>query len=133
MRIFTQADVAYLEDVIRRYAEAVQPVFLEFDAAQPAKCHENAEIFFTRHSDHLVVRGWLVVEIGGAAGFFRLVAHSINRSPTSAFVDVTPLEEADRKAYCFIPHLGSDRFVETYFSFVNADAASIFCSDGQGL
>ena len=128
MRIITPADASYFQDVVHSYSEGIRPSFLKFNAAKPAKCHENAELFFDRHPDHPIVRGWLVAEIGGAAGFFRLVAHSINRSPNGGFVDVTPLEEADRKAYCFIPHRGSeeefasmrDRFVETYFPFIDA-------------
>jgi hypothetical protein len=107
MRPVTQQEIAYFEDVTLRYAAGHHPSFLNFEAAERAKCHENAEAFFKRFPDHPIVRGWLVAEISGAPGFFRLVAHSVNRRPDGAFVDVTPLQESDRKAYRFVAHIGS--------------------------
>jgi hypothetical protein len=105
---------------------------LSFEAAQEAKCHENAAAFLAQFPDHPVVHGWLVTEIGDAPEFFRLVAHSVNRSPDGKLVDVTPLHEADRKAYRFVVHGGSDeqfdairlKFPEVLFPFLDCLALS---------
>ena len=123
MRIVTQEERAYFEGVASCYVDGAYPQSLNFDGAEVTKCHENAEAFFGRFPDHPVVRGWLVTEIGGAPGFFRLVAHSLNRKPDGTLIDTTPLPEADRKAYRFVRHVGTEqqfasirtKFPEVYF------------------
>jgi hypothetical protein len=74
----------------------------------------------------------LVMELSGAPGYFRLVAHSVNRAPNGTFVDVTPLSKAERKTYRFVEHHGPEdqfnelkvKFAELYFPIMDALASS---------
>jgi hypothetical protein len=132
MTIVTPQDVAYFEALVGRYARGANTMALNFPATQEGKCHENADAFFRCHPDHPAVRGWLVTELGNAPGYFRLVAHSVNRAPDGTLVDVTPLSDTDRKAYRFVEHDGSDgrfnelkaTFAELYFPIIDALAIS---------
>jgi hypothetical protein len=133
MSIVTPQEVAYFEDVTRHYGRGVIPAVLTSPEAHEARCHENAEAFFVSHPDHPPVRGWLVTELGNAPGYFRLVAHSVNRAPDGTLVDVTPLSEMDRKAYRFVAHEGTEerfnqlktKFPEFYFPLIDALAMSL--------
>jgi hypothetical protein len=132
MAIVTLEEGAYFEDVTRRYACGANLAALSFAEAHETKCHQNADAFFVSHPDHPAVRGWLITELGGALGYFRLAAHSVNRSPNGTFVDVTPLSEADRKAYRFVEHEGPKetfnrlkaKFPEIYFPIIDTLAMS---------
>jgi hypothetical protein len=128
----TDDELAYFSDVAGRYADGLHTSAVTFDRAQAAQCHENAALFSERYPDHEVTRGWLISEIGGAPGFFRIVAHSLNRAPAGTLVDATPLSEVDRKAYKFVMHKGSDdrftilrtKYPELYFPPIDPLAAS---------
>jgi hypothetical protein len=134
MRIVSVEESAYFANVTCRYDRGVTPSILNYSEAHEAKCHENANAFFARHADYPPVRGWLVTELANAPGCFRLVAHSVNRTPNGILVDVTPLRETDRKAYRFVEHEGSEacfnqlrtKFPEMYFPII--DALSISAS-----
>jgi hypothetical protein len=128
----TEDELAYFTDVASKYADGHHTSSVTFDRAQVAKCHENADLFFEQFPNCEVVRGWLLSEIGGAPGVFRIVAHSLNRTPDGNLVDATPLSEADRKAYRFITHNGTDdqftllrnKYPELYFPPIDPFAVS---------
>jgi hypothetical protein len=132
MRIVTQEELSYFGDVTRRYDRATKPVALRFAGAREGQCHDNAKGFSLSHPDHPSVQGWLVAELGNAPGYFRLVAHSVNRAPDRTFVDVTPMSDTDRMAYRFIEHNGpgkwfeqlTSKFPEFYFPIIDALALS---------
>ncbi len=134
MPIVTQHEVGYFRSVVSRYACGTKSAFFEFAEAREGKCHDNAEAFFSQHTNHPPVRGWLVTELGNVPGCFRIVAHSVNRTPQGNLVDVTPLLEADRNAYRFVEHEGADeyfdqmkeKFPEVYFPFVDWSSMSLF-------
>lgn len=119
----TKDELAYFEDVAGRYAGGQYPLHFDFEGATPAGCHQNAELFTERFPDHEIVCGWLVTGIAGAEGFYRIVAHSLNRRPDGSLVDVTPLSSADRETYRFVQHVGDEaqfamlrtKFPELYF------------------
>jgi hypothetical protein len=130
MRLITQEEWAYFEAIASSYVNGVSPQAFSFTGAEAAKCHENAEALARQRADCPVVRGWLVAEIGNAPGFFRLVAHSVNRKPDGTLIDATPLPQADRMAYRFIAHIGTEdefvsirtKFPELYFPPLCANA-----------
>jgi hypothetical protein len=127
VRIITPQDSAYFDAVTRRYEQGVYVPALHFPDAQEAKCHDNADEFARRQPHNSAVRGWLVMELGGAPGYYRIVAHSVNRRADGSLIDVTPLAEADRRACRFLDHLGSEdefnalkaKFPELYYPLLN--------------
>lgn len=108
MPFLTTADVIYFENLTGRYAHGATPTAMGFPPAREAKCHENADAFFQARPDSQPIRGWLVTELGNARGYFRLVAHSVNRTPDGEFVDTTPLRAEERRAYRFVAHDGAE-------------------------
>jgi hypothetical protein len=133
MRMVSEGEIAYFQDITARYPHGAVPSPLKFEAARAAECHENAEAFFKYFPDHPIQRGWLVAEIGGAPGFFRLVAHSVNSSPDGTLVDTTSLADADRRAYRFVFHIGDEerfsmlrqKYPEIYFPFMDTLSVSM--------
>jgi hypothetical protein len=107
MPVLTATDVAYFKTLMGRYADGATSALVDFEAAKEAKCHQNADAFFQACPDCPPVRGWLVTEIGNAPGYFRFVAHSVNRTPDGQFVDSTPLRAEERRAYRFVLHDGA--------------------------
>jgi hypothetical protein len=125
MRIVLLEEDAYVAEVMRRF-EASSPVpGYPFAKALPAECHANAEGFTRFESQSEIVRGWLVVGIGGAEGHYRIVAHSVNRR-AGALIDVAPLSDADHAAYHFVKHWRPEeefqrlrqKFLELYFPII---------------
>ena len=53
----TEDELAYFADVASQYADGRYTSGVKFDRAQPAECHENADLFFEQFPDYEVVRG----------------------------------------------------------------------------
>ena len=137
MPVLTVADATYFESLTRRYAHGAAPRPIDFQRAREAKCHENADAFLHVHPDCPPVRGWLVTELGNAPGYFRLVAHSVNRTPDGQLVDTTPLREQERRAYRFIAHDGAEdefnrlKTLRPELIFPVIDALALFVSETE--
>lgn len=107
MRIVLPEEEAYFAAVIARHETSTPVPGHPFPDGRPAECHRNAEEFAHAEPGCEVVRGWLLMPIGGAEGYYRLVCHSVVRR-AGMLVDVTPLSEAERAMHRFVEHEGSE-------------------------
>jgi hypothetical protein len=97
---------AYFDRLIARYDQAVFVPRGEFADGEVGQCHENADRYAALHPGHAAVRGWLIIQLGGAPQFL-IHAHSVVRREDDALLDVTPTEGTDGAWHLFLEHEGS--------------------------